>query len=121
MNRFGIVREVRDKFKLRLRGKTCVFIDWANVYGWKDELKGVVDPKKLFDYLRTYREIKQIRFYFGRDKNKRSTRFLNDINRNRLGREVWVIGKGLFKVELPRLGDLVDKKNVPRSKDRGRD
>lgn len=50
-----------------LKGKTCVFVDWANVYNWKDELKKKVDPKKLFTYLKTYPEIKQIRFYFGND------------------------------------------------------
>jgi uncharacterized LabA/DUF88 family protein len=52
---------------LKLRGKTAVFIDWANVYNWKDKLKWEVDPKRLFNYLKTYEQIKEISFYFGTD------------------------------------------------------
>jgi len=54
-------------FQLKLKGKTAVFIDWANVYYWKDKLKKQVDPGKLWDYLKTYKEIKDIRFYYGTD------------------------------------------------------
>jgi uncharacterized LabA/DUF88 family protein len=55
------------KFRLKLKGKTAVFIDWANVYYWKNELKKEIDPKKLFDYLKSYKEIKEINLYFGSD------------------------------------------------------
>ena len=48
---------------LELRGKTAVFIDWANVHGWQKSLKKKVDLKKLFAYLKSYEEIKDIRFY----------------------------------------------------------
>jgi hypothetical protein len=32
--------------ELLLRGPTLVIIDWANVYGWRKELKIEPDPKK---------------------------------------------------------------------------
>src|SRR3989344_9309593 len=60
------------EFKLRLRGKTGVFIDWANVYRWKDSLKQEINLKKLVVYLRTYRQVKEIGFYFGTDSHPKS-------------------------------------------------
>lgn len=61
---------------LELRGKTAVFIDWANIHGWQKSLKNKVDLKKLFAYLKSYDEIKDIRFYFGSDNNEGSRKFL---------------------------------------------
>lgn len=52
---------------LKLKGRTAVFIDWANVYNWKKELKKEIDLKKLYKYLKSYKEVKQIKFYFGTD------------------------------------------------------
>jgi hypothetical protein len=49
----------------KLKGKTIVLIDWANVYGWFKKLKWEIDPKRLYDYLKSYPEIIDIRFYFG--------------------------------------------------------
>ncbi|MDZ7587481.1 MAG: NYN domain-containing protein [Patescibacteria group bacterium] len=57
----------KDQFQLKLQGKTAVFIDWANVYRWKDSLKKVVDLEKLYHHLKTYRQVKEINFYFGTD------------------------------------------------------
>ncbi|MBI2334448.1 NYN domain-containing protein [Candidatus Daviesbacteria bacterium] len=47
-------------FRLKLKGKTAVFIDWANVYGWRKSLKQEVDPQKLYKYLKSYKEVKYI-------------------------------------------------------------
>lgn len=69
-----------EKFKFKLRGKTLVCIDWANVYGWFKKLKWEVDVKKLYDYLKTYPEIYDIRFYFGVEKgNRKSEEFQEEI------------------------------------------
>jgi len=57
---------------LKLKGKTAVFVDWANVYNWKDSLKKEVDLKKLFIYLKSYKEIEEISFYFGTDSHPAS-------------------------------------------------
>jgi len=66
----------------KLKGKTLVIIDWANVYGWFEKLKWEIDPKRLYKYLKKYREIKDIRFYFGVEKgNKKSEKFQQDIKR----------------------------------------
>ena len=66
-------------FKLKLKSKAAVFIDWANVYGWSKSIKQPVDPKKLFQYLKTYFEIKSINFYYGKDSHKKSREFLRSI------------------------------------------
>jgi len=58
--------------KLKLRGKTAVYIDWANVHGWEEKLKWQIDLKKLYKYLKTYKEIKDFRFYFGTDSHPAS-------------------------------------------------
>lgn len=73
-------------FKLELKGRTFVIIDWANVYGWfsspnsKNYLGWEIDPKKLFDYLKSYSEIKDINFYYGVElNNQKSEDFKKDI------------------------------------------
>jgi len=62
----------KKQFRLKLKGKIAVFVDWANVYKWRDSLKKDIDLKKLFDYLKTYSEIKELSFYFGTDKHPAS-------------------------------------------------
>ena len=79
----------------KLKGKTLAIIDWANVYGWFRKLKWEISPKKLFDYLKTYPEIIDIRFYFGIEKgNKKSEEFHNlikSIGYNLVTKEIkWV-------------------------------
>jgi len=63
--------------KINLKGKTAVFVDWANVYGWKKSLKLEVDISVLYKYLKSYREIEEIYLYFGKDNNPKSEEFLN--------------------------------------------
>lgn len=64
-----------------MKGKTAVFIDWANVYGWKKSLKHEVDPQKLYRYLTGYKEIEHISFYFGTDTHPKSKVFLSKMKR----------------------------------------
>ena len=181
------------KLILKFKGKTAAFVDWANVYGWRKSLKAEVDSKKLFDYLKSYKEIKSFHFYHGTDNHPKSKQFLtkikkigfnvftkpvkyitagrvdNQIIRRRkcdfdleialdcfenidqfdsfiffsgdgdfatlyqrlikkgkqvivvyqpghLGKEVWEMKRGIFKVEIKRLGNLT--KNVPGTKAR---
>lgn len=67
---------IKSSFRLKLKGKTAVFIDWANVHGWEKSLKKDVDPKKLYLYLKKYKEIYSIRFYFGTDAHPKSKNLL---------------------------------------------
>ena len=67
---------LNEQFRLKFKGKTVAFVDWANVYGWKKSLKKEVDANKLFEYLKGYKEVKEIRFYFGSDNNKGSRKFM---------------------------------------------
>jgi uncharacterized LabA/DUF88 family protein len=76
----------KDVFKFKLRGKTLAIVDWANVYGWfsdpnsKTYLGWEVDPKKLFEYLKSYSEIIDINFYYGEEKDKpKSVAFKSEI------------------------------------------
>jgi len=79
----------------KLRGKTLVIIDWANVYGWFKKLKWEISPQKLYNYLKSYPEIYDIRFYFGVEKgNKKSEDFqkkIKQVGYNLISREIkWV-------------------------------
>lgn len=71
----------KPSFKLRLNGKTAIFIDWANVYGWKQSLKKEVNPQKLYEYLKTYKKIENIYFYYGTDKHPKSKQLLSKAKR----------------------------------------
>ena len=62
--------------RLILKGKTAVYIDWANVHGWEMSLKREIDTEQLFAYLKAYPEISDIRFYFGTDAHPKSQAFV---------------------------------------------
>lgn len=66
---------------LKLKGKSAVFVDWANVYGWTKSLKQPVNPQNLHTYLNSYTQIKEILFYFGTDRNEKSQRFIKQISK----------------------------------------
>jgi len=68
------------KKRFILKGKTSVFIDWANVYGWTKSRKREVDAEELFGYLETYPEIVDIRLYFGLDTHPKSEAFLKEVS-----------------------------------------
>lgn len=72
--------------RLKLRDKAFVFIDWANVYGWKKSLRQEVNPRKLHAYLKGYKKIEEIRLYSGTDKNPKSRNFIKDLKK--IGYEV---------------------------------
>ncbi len=65
--------------KLLLEGKGTVYFDWANIHGWENSLKREINPKILFKYLKTYKEIIDFRFYFGTDNNEKSQKFLEEV------------------------------------------
>lgn len=78
--------QIKKKFRLGAWGKTLVMIDWANVHGWfsdpesRNYLGWEVDPKRLFDYLATYKRIIDKRLYHGVELgNKQSEKFGENI------------------------------------------
>lgn len=112
-----------EVFKFKLRSKTLVIIDWANVYGWfsdpnsKTYLGWEVDPKKLFTYLKSYPNITDINFYFGVESNKpKSVAFkeeIENIGYSHKSKEVKWVPAALeatthFKVLVRRLFDVLD-------------
>jgi len=66
-------------FKFKLKGKTLVCIDWANVYGWQEGLDWKINAQRLIQYLLTYPEIFKVNFYFGTDIIKKSQDFINSL------------------------------------------
>jgi len=115
--------ETRKIFKFKLQGKTLVIIDWANVYGWfsdpnsRNYLGWEVDPKKLFEYLKSYPEIMDINFYYGVELDKpKSVAFKNEIEAmgySHRSKEVKRVPAALettayFKVIVQKLFDVLD-------------
>ena len=111
------------QFKFKLKGKTLVIIDWANVYGWFEKLKWEIDEKKLFKYLKSYPQIKDIRFYFGVEKgNKKSEAFQRKIKKigyALVSKEVkWVpvsLERAYFKEFLSKLLEIAENLKASNS------
>lgn len=66
--------------KFQIIGKTAVFIDFANVFGWRDVV-GYIDPKDIFKYLKSYSQIDSINLFYGTDDNIKSKKFLKEIKK----------------------------------------
>lgn len=60
----------------KLKGKTAVFVDWANVHGWEEKLSWQISLSKLYRYFKNYSLIKEMRFYFGTDNHPASKELL---------------------------------------------
>lgn len=111
-----MVYKMKKDFKFKLKGKTSVLIDWANVYGWFGKLKWEISLKRLYNYLKKYSQVKDIRFYFGVEKgNKKSEKFQKEIERigyALISKEVkWVpvsLDKSHFKEFLNKLFKIAD-------------
>lgn len=71
----------KELLELQLKGKTAVYVDWANVYGWKKSLKKEVNPTKLFRYVKKYKNVKEVYFYFGTDVHPKSKKFIAKVKR----------------------------------------
>lgn len=72
---------LKNGFELKLKGKTCVMVDWANVYGWQGK-KFDIDVENIYKYFKKYKNVLELRFYFGEDKTKlKSREFLNEIKK----------------------------------------
>ena len=78
-NRRGDSEMIEKKVELKLRDPAIIYVDWANVYGWRKSLPREVDTKELFEYFKKYPEIKEMRFYFGEDAHGKSRDFLAKI------------------------------------------
>jgi len=64
---------------LRIKKKTLLVVDWANVYGWKKTLNCEVCPQKLYNFLNRPKIIDK-RFYFGEDEGQSySTDFIKEV------------------------------------------
>mgnify|MGYP001557847855 CR=1 FL=1 len=103
-------------FRFKLRGRTIVIIDWANVYGWFQHLGWEIDPQKLYQYLKSYPEVSPINLYFGVEVgNKKSEDFqtlIKQIGYMPITKEVkWVpvsLEKSHFRELVKKLFDVLD-------------
>ncbi len=73
-------------YRFHLQGQTLVLIDWANVFNWLRGGASEVDPKQLYDYLRTYPNIDRICLFAGEDEHPKSKEFLEECRK--IGYEV---------------------------------
>jgi len=100
----------------KLKGKTLVIIDWANVYGWFEKLGWEINPEKLYKYLKSYPKITDIRFYFGVERgNKKSEVFqeqIREIGFTLISKELkWVavsLDRAYFKKFFEELNKITD-------------
>lgn len=108
----------QEKF-FKLKGRTFIVIDWANVYGWFEHLRWKISPEKMYRYLRSYEEIEKINFYFGIElQNQKSVDFqkeIKEIGYTLVSKEVkWVpvsLDKSHFKKRVKELTELFDRIN----------
>lgn len=113
----------KEIFKFKLRSKTFVVIDWANVYGWfsdqnsKTYLGWEVDPQKLFTYLKSYLNVTDKNFYYGVESNEpKSVAFkkeIENIGYSHKSKEVKWVPASLettahFKLIIQRLFNVLD-------------
>jgi uncharacterized LabA/DUF88 family protein len=98
----------KDFKKINLRGSTAVFVDWANVYGWKKSLKLEVNISALYKYLKSYKEIEEIYLYFGKDNHPKSEEFLNKAEK--IGYKITTKPVKYILVENPEAGKIFRRK-----------
>lgn len=67
--------------KLKINSKATVYVDYANVYGWRHHLSKPLKIIKLLKYLKTYNQIKSINFYYGSDNNSKSKNFIKFVSK----------------------------------------
>lgn len=83
--------EKNKKIKLKIKKRTLLLVDWANVYGWRKSLGWIVCPKKLYNFFDRPKIIDK-RFYYGV--------------------EVGQIKSEKFKIEMQNIGFNVISKEV---------
>lgn len=67
------------KFKLKIKKKTLLVVDWSNVYNWKNSLGWEVSPHKLFHFFNRPLVVDK-RIYHGVDRGQsKSEQFIIDM------------------------------------------
>lgn len=65
---------------LNLKGKTAVFIDYANMKSWLAQMGYFIDLEVLYKYLKSFSQVEKIYFYYGTDfKNPKSSNFIQKV------------------------------------------
>jgi uncharacterized LabA/DUF88 family protein len=79
------------KIKLKIKKKTLLIVDWANVYGWRKSVGWEVCPKKLFAFFDRPKIVEK-RFYHGVENGqKKSENFkieMEELGFNVISKEV---------------------------------
>lgn len=96
---------MRNQALFNFKGKTAVFIDYANIKAWAKDKNYFIDLKILYDILKNS-SVNKIIFYYGTDpKNPMSSVFLNKLRS--FGYEVITKQVKYLKINLL---DLLNKK-----------
>lgn len=62
----------------KLKGKTLVLIDWANIFHSQAKNCWIVDTRKLFSLFRQHENIHDIILFYGKDQHLKSQSFLHE-------------------------------------------
>ncbi len=69
----------QEEFTFQIKGKAMVVIDWANIRNQQKTLGWNIDLEKLYQWLRSHKEIEKIQFFYGYENNEASRRFLKKV------------------------------------------
>lgn len=72
--------QLAKQFKLDLKGKTAVFIDYANMKSWLAQMGYFINLEALYKHLKSYSRVERIYFYYGTDfTNPKSSNFIQKV------------------------------------------
>lgn len=87
------------------KGKTNVYIDWANVIYWSDKLGWHIDEKRLYQFFTSFNQIAEIKMYEGYfEDSKDSKKLIKDFEN--IGYTVRT--KPVKEIHIP-----IDAKSIP--------
>ncbi len=67
------------EFKLIIKGKAIVLIDWANIRNQQEKLGWEVDLNLLYKWISSHEEVEKIQFFYGHRNTEKSREFLEKV------------------------------------------
>ncbi len=70
----------KPNFQLRLKGRTMVLVDWANIRNQQKKLGWEIDLKKLYYWANDFEAVDTVKFFYGFEKKRpTSIKFLKKV------------------------------------------
>lgn len=70
---------MENDFKLVIKGKAIVLIDWANIRNQQRKLGWEIDLEMLYQWLLSHEKIEKIMFFYGYENHAKSKKFLKKV------------------------------------------